>query len=340
MRIVSILLAGITLAPYAIGESIVHPTLYTSQDATAGNNSFPFRFSNGGDGRYQQAHDASQFQSSIVITEIAFRYKGDSTVPASGADFKLTMAYSANPWNGLSQTFAANVGGNPTVVFDGVWNFPGFAGDPAEPNPFTNRLTLSTPFKYDPAQGDLLLDVEMRAASPNAGGSFARADNLKGVSRVYDANDINSTTGVGSGTGLIIELTTTFDPGIEPYGAGCEGSGGCVPELLMNGTPAPGQQINLSLSNGLGGAQSFLFVGTGALSAPIGSGCSLLVANTLIHLAIPLGGAGPCNGSYTFPSVIPPNTPAGVTIYLQAFVADPAKPVGIAASNGLKIEIQ
>lgn len=339
MRTVSILLAGLILAPDVVGESVVHPATYANQDATAGNNSFPFRFSSGM-GRYQQSHDASQFSGTMVITEIAFRYKGDSSIPASAADFKLTMAYSANPWNAMSPTFAANIGGNATVVFDDTWYFDAFAGDPAVPNPFTNRLKLTKPFAYDPSQGDLLLDIVMNAASTNAGGSFARADDQKGVSRVYDTSSASATTGVLSSTGLIIELSTEFQPGVEPYGTGCEGSGACVPELSVFGTPIPGQQISLSLNNGLGGSLSLLFIGTGPASAPIGSGCSLLVANTLIHLAIPLGGAGACNGSYSFPSVIPSNTPAGVMAYLQGFVADPAKPLGFAASNGLKLVIQ
>lgn len=336
MRRSLILLAAIVATPSATAQ-LVHPNQYAASEGV-GNNSWPFRYLTGS-GRYQQSYAAAQFPGPLLITELSFRYKDDNALVAASADFKMTLSYCATPWNGLSGTFATNVGAAPTVVFDGIWSIPAFSGDAAAPNPFTARLKLDTPFFYDPGNGDLLMDVLMRTSTAGATGSpgaFARGSDYVGVSRVYaNTTNLSVTTGTISGYGLITEFT---EGSISTYGAGCPGAGGLTPSLLMAGVPQLGQQVVLSLANALGGTTSVTLISAAQASVPIGGACTLLVQPPSLALVIPLGGSGPGAGSYFLPGIIPLSSPIG-PVFFQAFVADPTTPVGLSASNGLRADI-
>ncbi len=335
MRNELILLATLATLPAAAAQ-VVHPNQYELTDGTS-SNSYPFRFSTGA-GRYQQSYEAAQFPGPMTITEIAFRYRNDTSYSSGTCDFKLTLSYCATAWNTLSATFASNVGGNATVVHDGVWTFPAFGGHPAQPNPFTQRLILATPFVYNPSSGDLLMDVEMRSsATSSSGGSFASTATAVGVSRVYSNTGTPTATSGGSdGIGLITEFT---QGSISTYGDGCSGTGGFTPLLSMAGVPAVGEQVTLTLSQGLGNAQSLTMVSAGEASTPIGAECVLLVQFPGLGLVIPLGGTGAGTGSYTLQGIIPTDAPAA-SIYFQAFVADPGSPIGFSTSNGVRAQIQ
>lgn len=119
-----------------------------------------------------------------------------------------------------------------------------------------------------------------------------------------------------------------------PYGFGCPGDGGFVPELHVAGVPSAGSPITLWIDEGLGGAPCFLFVGTNAIQVPFGGGCDLLV-NPLISPLLPLSPGGPGAGSLALPVLMPPASPPGLTLSLQAIVVDPSTPTGLSASNGV-----
>ncbi|MBI4878145.1 MAG: hypothetical protein HY812_00585 [Planctomycetes bacterium] len=123
-----------------------------------------------------------------------------------------------------------------------------------------------------------------------------------------------------------------------PYGSGCMGSGGFTPALSMDGCPYAGQQTTLHLTQCLGGSMSALLISPGQAQAPLGGGCFLLVQATPLCLLVPLGGSGPGGGSWTLTGLIPAGTPP-VTIYLQAFVADPWPVIDMSASSGLKVDV-
>lgn len=330
----------LVLAASSISASaqVVVPNAYVASEGGS-NNSFPFRYTQNA-GHYQQSFEALQFPGPILIDEIAYRYLGDGSAGASTADFKMTFSYCASSWNTLSGTFANNVGAGATVVYDGVWNVEAFNGDAGLPNPFTQRLHLTTPFFYDPSQGDLLMDVEMRKSTYPVGGiagAFESAYSNQGVNRVFkDDGNPTSLSGSVSTSGLITEFVSG---GVNAYGVGCAGAGGIVPELSWTGAPSLGSQISLNLVNGLGGAPSVTLIGVAEVSVPVGGACTLLVGPPYLQLFIPLGGSGAGNGSYTLPGVIPLSSPLG-TIRLQAFIADASTPVGLAATNGLAVTIQ
>ena len=125
-----------------------------------------------------------------------------------------------------------------------------------------------------------------------------------------------------------------------PYGTGCPGTGGFVPELSLGGCPEEGTQIALEVSNGLGGANAILLFGLAQGSTPVGaSGCSVLVSPLVgPQLTLPLSPGNPGTGSLFLPAVLPLGT-AGASFTMQIWVIDPASPAGAAASNGLLVTV-
>src|SRR5262249_21659069 len=115
--------------------------------------------------RYQQVFAASAFASVSgphLITQIAFRPDAQiggafsSIIPNIQINLSTT---SATP-DGLSATFANNVGSDDTVVFSGSLSLSSaFTGPPGGPKAFDIIINLQTPFLYNPSAGNLLLDV-------------------------------------------------------------------------------------------------------------------------------------------------------------------------------------
>src|SRR6185369_12646824 len=68
-----------------------------------------------------------------------------------------------------SGTFAQNVGTNDTVVFSGAIQLSSqFTGPAGGPKAFDMVVPLTTPFLFDPAQGNLLVDVRNYSGGPVA----------------------------------------------------------------------------------------------------------------------------------------------------------------------------
>lgn len=125
---------------------------------------------------------------------------------------------------------------------------------------------------------------------------------------------------------------------VTPYGQGCPGSGNVTPAISAPSTcVGANQAISLFFDQALGGSTALLLLGLGQGAAPVGGGCSLLLAGVLpAAIAIPLGGSGPGGGSALLNVVVPPTTQSG-TIFVQAFVADPGVARGFAATNGVSV---
>ncbi|MFG0315983.1 MAG: hypothetical protein ACF8XB_01825 [Planctomycetota bacterium JB042] len=129
----------------------------------------------------------------------------------------------------------------------------------------------------------------------------------------------------------------TFVARMEPKAAGCVGSGGFTPKLSLSGVPVAGQQLGVSVSDGLGGAAAVFFFGAGLASVPMNGGCSLRVAPLFpASFSVPLGGSGPGNGSLTLSAVLPPSL-AGTSFGMQVFVADGGAPAGFSNTNAVQL---
>ncbi len=159
--------------------------------------------------RYQQVYAASQFGTVPVggawITAIAFRADAGwggfaTTLPA----IQINLSTTAKAPDGLSVTFTNNVGANDTVVFNGPLTLSSAAT--GNPRAFDIVIPLTTPFFYNPAAGNLLLDVR------NTGGGLTTqfdAVNANGdsVSRV-DGVPASATSGdPPDSLGLVTQFT-------------------------------------------------------------------------------------------------------------------------------------
>jgi PEP-CTERM motif len=142
-------------ASKAQADTVVVPLFF---DNFEGNTSV-----SGGTTRFQQVYASSQFPSfPITITQLAFR--GDIFAPPqTGATmYQVNLSTTNAVPDGLSITFANNVGANNTLVYSGPVGFTTFGSSP-NPNPFSIIVIFTTPFLYNPATGNLLLDIGIAA---------------------------------------------------------------------------------------------------------------------------------------------------------------------------------
>jgi hypothetical protein len=154
-------LVGLTTCARARADMII---IGNPPDPGAGN-VFPFGSDNtfGPATRYQQVYNQNLFKSGpITITEIDF-YDTQFFVPGqriSDATYTFFLSATSKSVNGLDTTnLSNNVGANNTQVYSHFRNDAVALGD-------TVRFILDTPFTYDPAQGNLLLDVQRPVAGP------------------------------------------------------------------------------------------------------------------------------------------------------------------------------
>jgi hypothetical protein len=182
-------------------------------------NSFPFDL----DGivssrsqRYQQVYAASEFGGPISIGAIWFRpdagagYAFSATITA--IELRLTTT-NRGPTT-LSATFADNNGADQKIVFQGSLPLSSdFEGPAQGPKLFDLQIPLAQSFSYDPADGNLLLDVL------NVSGELTTQFNAEAgspvIGRVFSAvdGDVLDTTGItSSGVGLVT-LFVVPEPG-------------------------------------------------------------------------------------------------------------------------------
>lgn len=132
------------------------------------NNAFPFDIaaSSLSSQRYQQVYSAGQFAAvpgGGYITQIIFRPDTGSHGSAFSSTLgSMTIQLStttAGP-DGLNTTFANNIGTNAVTVYYGSLPLNSACTGPANgPKDFDIAINLKTPFFYNPAQGNLLMDV-------------------------------------------------------------------------------------------------------------------------------------------------------------------------------------
>jgi hypothetical protein len=174
--------------------------------------------------RYQQVYLAAQFPVAGPISEIAFRPDGPlgtgagtlSPLLPTGLTVKVMLSTTSMAPGGLSTTFTDNLGSDNTVVYDssvnGPWQFStSFAGpggtQPSDYNAFDIRMRLPGTFYYDPAKGNLLLDVTITASASGLPALDAEATQSGTVSRLY-ATSATATVATGSdSTGLATQFT-------------------------------------------------------------------------------------------------------------------------------------
>lgn len=102
------------------------------------------------------------------------------------------------------------------------------------------------------------------------------------------------------------------------------------PCLVGTGDLTPSSVAALQLSGAASNASAFLVMGITSLDLPFQGGILVPHPDRVIKLASGASGELSLNGAW------PVNFPSGTTLYFQFWIADPAGPIGFAASNALE----
>ena len=209
-------------ATVGIPTTIVAPNNLATTEGDA-SNGFPFNIGdptivNGGlaSQRYQQVYAASEFDTlrglELLITQILFRPDATFGKAFSSVlpNIQINLSTTSAAPNGLSTTFANNVGSDDKVVFSGPLSLSSANSGPAAgPKNFDIVINLMNPFRYNPSVGSLLLDVR------NFGGGTTTLFDAQfpstSTSRVYTlaSNGVNASKGTADSLGLVTAFKGT-----------------------------------------------------------------------------------------------------------------------------------
>lgn len=180
-------------------------------------------------------------------------------------------------------------------------------------------------------RGEATADRFGRSVDGAGDGNGDGYDDVIGGAYRADAN------GIDSGRAKVIGGTSCGGMAT-PYGVGCGGSGGLVPQLAVDGCIAQGGVGRFEVTNALGAALGFIFVGLNSSTNVVAGGCVAHVFPILYVTPIVTSGSGPGNG--TFEAVFGLPFPAlDVIVRTQVYVADPGSPVGFSNTNAVTVDI-
>ena len=178
-------------------ETQVGPSSVTSTEGNS-SSSYPWNRPVGSGMRVQYIYDGSTFfaRGRQRITRLGFRPDNGNAFGGGQYDMQVTLSTGApNLSASASATFASNTGTDAKVVFDGTFIAPATPGGSA-PNGFDLDLKLQDAFEYNPAEGSLVMDLQVRNVVSNGGTSFDGPFNTGvGVARVFNTGSATATTG-------------------------------------------------------------------------------------------------------------------------------------------------
>lgn len=179
---------------------------------------------------YQQAYTHTAFSGPITITNLEFAYAaqfGGSSIMIDGT-YGIWLGTSANPFNALSPNQPSNRSADWTLV-----DTLTVSGNGCNFNPLCT-INLTTPFTYNPANGDLLFEV-IASNQPNipngSGNGYVEADSTGAVTqRTWCLGASDCTNATVDTTGLVTTFstgTTVPEPGtLAMLGSGIIGLAG------------------------------------------------------------------------------------------------------------------
>jgi hypothetical protein len=149
-------------------------------------------------GREQTVYASTNFPAGpISIQELHFRpnvtdYMPGSAFNATIWDLQIVMSITSAQPGGLSPNFNENTGPNAEPVVSGaVTLFSTFTGPDSGPKDFDIIVPLNHPFLYDPAQGNLLVDIQNLSGDATSPVDAEYSTNGAG-SRVVSGSPISS----------------------------------------------------------------------------------------------------------------------------------------------------
>jgi len=215
------LLMWAALGEAALADFVVSPGPAALREGNL-NSGFPFNLPFFGltAMRYQEVYSSGDFASlggPVYLTQLAFRpdaTNGNAFTAPTFTNTQISLSTTPKVPDGLSTRFNENLGSNTTLVFSGSLVLSSRFTGPAEgPKAFDVLINLQTPFLYDPAQGNLLL--ELRTLGQTALTSELDAESVvgDGVSRLYSTdNNANATSGFQDTLGLVTRFTASPVP--------------------------------------------------------------------------------------------------------------------------------
>jgi|ERR1043166_2837443 hypothetical protein len=209
-------LFALPLASVGADARIVAPN---NRANVEGNSGAPF--GSGGPLRSQQVYGASQFSSIAQgggwIDAILFRVDAGSYLgaAATATNIQINLSTTTKAPDGLSPTFAQNVGADDKVVFGPTGlTLIGGGSIGGGPQPFGElKISFNTPFYYDPTAGNLLMDVRNFAGGRSFGlfdGELTIGDSVSRVVGFVDAPSIFASDSFGFVTQF--EVTPVPEP--------------------------------------------------------------------------------------------------------------------------------
>jgi hypothetical protein len=136
--------------------------------------------------RLQEVYSATHFDGPVTIKGMAFRLDNSSTATAGKISIRVRLSTTQAQPDNLSQVFSSNIGPNETEVFPQA-EVTVSAATGAWPNGFDINIPFPKSFVFDPAAGNLLVDI---ITYSGVAGLMVDAANVPtdGASRAYSTN--------------------------------------------------------------------------------------------------------------------------------------------------------
>jgi hypothetical protein len=195
---------------------------------------------------------------------------------------------------------------------------------------------MAFPFRYDPANGLLVLEFFVREAAAGPGGGDVGFRTDPSIPFVWRSGSSFNNGILEAGGGIKLRFCTDTH-GFLVYGdGGCSGSNGVRPTLAYGGSPQLGSTMQVGVSGGptapgTVGVLAWSFrprVGPFALDVFGAPGCSAYVFGDVATWIVTSGGA------HTVSLPLAPGLAPGFPIWNQWFFFDPpANALGLCGSN-------
>jgi hypothetical protein len=205
----------LTLAPVIrlLAAAEVTPALSATAEANA-STGFPWNRANASQMRTLNLYEATAmpFTGRRLITALAWRTDLGAAYSGRSYDVKISMSTSAAVATALSTQFAANHGSDLTVVFDGILVCGPSAASP-DLGQFDVFCELQRPFEYDPANGALAVDMQLRGSTGVTSANFDCSNQSGlGVGRLSEPSSATATTGTSNQPGIALTMAMRSVP--------------------------------------------------------------------------------------------------------------------------------
>lgn len=223
----------VTLVGGVGAQTLVIPAAAANADLP---NSTGWPFDYAGNMRILYVYDAQHFtaqniQGPIYISNLRLRANGAAATWIGDTVNSLTVDVSTAPldYTGISAVYDTNHGPDRLRVYNGSLQIPAGTSTAGVPGPYVIDIAFSTPFFYDPNNGDLTID--MISSGPSSAANTPSLDHSAVVGQAL-AKRVYSLSYAGTPNGLIwtgesahaIEFTYAPATGAataSPFGAGC-----------------------------------------------------------------------------------------------------------------------